>query len=322
MLKPLLFLLMVGSTIAAFSFESRFEQFQSSNPSQLKLSKLLDAQEINALLTVLADRSQGKAPDSEFLRWIAELPSFEPVWQAVGFYAKPKSQEGFDKRNKKNAGAVVSASNLNLQKEFFEKHKKLFFRLEKHYGVKAEILVALCSMETRLNRARLPHLAYAVFATQLAFFKDVFGLRSEFLDLQRVERLMRMARHNIVSLYLYTSENRISIEEIRSSWAGACGPMQFLPFNFHYLEDGDLDGDIDLRKVDDALAGAANFLQKKGWTRRHNEWFESGESDHELIKVLKRYNANDEYALGVLNSARLLKSLSVSKMMEKTKLSP
>lgn len=318
MLYILLLIFCLKIDASVFPFENRFEKFKSDRVGKLKLSGLLAQTEMDSLLRVLSERGQSRSLESQFLRWIDDLPSFEPVWQSVGYYAKPKSQEGFDRRNKKNAGAVVSLSNLSLQIEFFRKHETLFSRLEENYGVKAEILVALCSMETRLNQAHLPHFAYAVFATQLAFLRDVFQLRSDGLDLKRVERLMRMARHNLVSLFLYTSENRISVEEIRSSWAGACGPMQFLPFNFHYLEDGDLDGDIDLRKVDDALAGAANFLMKKGWTRKHNDWFESGGTDHELLAVLKRYNANDEYAAGVLRSARLLRSeLNVSKTKEK-----
>jgi len=319
-----LLLIIANSSFGSVAqFQSRFSNFQEGIDQKLRLSRLLDKGEISKLLGVLRDRSKRKDLDSHFLGWIRHLPDFVPVWQAVGYYARPRSLEGFDKRNKKNAGSVVKSSNISRQREFFLEHRDLLLRLEREYQVNAEILVALCSMETRLNKARLPHLAYAVFATQLGFLEQTFALRQDPVEQRRVERLLRMARHNLVSLFLYTRENSISVEEVRSSWAGACGPMQFLPFNFHYLRDGDLDGDVDLRKLSDALAGAANFLNQRGWTTRHNSWFESGNTDSELLKVLKRYNANDEYAAGVLRSARILsQKINVSKMKAKTAQSP
>ena len=315
----LILLFRIDSFGSVAQFESQFLRMKSKVTAPLKLSKQLDKEELSSLIAVLHERSGSHNLDSQFLGWIRHLPEFSPVWEAVGHYARPRSSQGFDKRNRGNAVAVRSNQNLSKQREFFLTHRTLLKNLEKTFGVNAEVLVALCCTETRLSAARLPHLAYAVFATQLVYFKDAFAIRTTGGDSKRVARLRRSARHNLVSLFLYTMQSGVAASEVRSSWAGACGPMQFLPYNFHYLQDGDGDGKVEVQELGDSLAGAANFLFKRGWTQQHTTWFQTGSTDLELVKVLKRYNANTEYAKGVLHSAReLRKRISASKKTVKT----
>jgi membrane-bound lytic murein transglycosylase B len=56
-------------------------------------------------------------------------------------------------------------------------------------------------------------------------------------------------------------------EQMIGSWAGAMGHTQFMPTAYtKYAIDGDGDGKIDLwGSEEDALASAANFLNKLGW---------------------------------------------------------
>jgi membrane-bound lytic murein transglycosylase B len=54
----------------------------------------------------------------------------------------------------------------------------------------------------------------------------------------------------------------------RSSYAGATGPMQFMPSTFaHYAADGDGDGTKSITDVDDAMLSAGRYLAANGAAR-------------------------------------------------------
>jgi membrane-bound lytic murein transglycosylase B len=81
----------------------------------------------------------------------------------------------------------------------------------------------------------------------------------------------------------------------RSSYAGATGPMQFMPATFaHYALDGDGDGITDIHNVDDAVFSAGNYLRAGGADR-------GAYSD-----ALYNYNHSYSYVDRVLGIARQL----------------
>jgi membrane-bound lytic murein transglycosylase B len=59
----------------------------------------------------------------------------------------------------------------------------------------------------------------------------------------------------------------VSAADMKGSWAGAMGHMQFMPSTFRaYAVDGDGDARIDLwQSLPDAMHSAANYLQRAGW---------------------------------------------------------
>ncbi len=78
------------------------------------------------------------------------------------------------------------------------------------------------------------------------------------------------------------------------SYAGAQGPMQFLPSTFRaYGVDGDGDGQADIRNPADAIFSAANYLCANG----------AGKSDTRLLGAIWRYNHADWYVAMVLRIA-------------------
>lgn len=72
------------------------------------------------------------------------------------------------------------------------------------------------------------------------------------------------------------SEGHVTAKQMKSSWAGAMGQMQFMPSTFiHYSADGDGDGKKDIwGNTSDALASAANYLNKIGWKEKYPWGFE------------------------------------------------
>jgi lytic murein transglycosylase len=131
------------------------------------------------------------------------------------------------------------------------KHKSALDRIEAEVGVERAIVLAIWGRETAYGSHKLPHYAIRVLATQA-----YVGRRKE---LFRVELLyaLKMLEDRIVT-----------VETMRSSWAGAMGLTQFMPSEF-YQSARSLDGgrpDL-FNSVPDALTSAAEQLRVKGWVK-------------------------------------------------------
>lgn len=231
---------------------------------------------------------------------LERISKVEPVFQAVDFYSRPKSSESFDKRNYANKINSLKKSAFKRQKKYFEDNKDWIERIESRFQVNASFLVAIFYMETRLGAVELPHKALSVFLTQMGYFDQFFQCRfthfpaDKSRQVKRKERLLKMSRINFLYLLDYATQHDTSVDEIRSSWAGAVGLMQFMPMNFYLIEDGNEDGKVDLEEAADAIASAASFLKRKGFPslKGVSSW-QSIET--EVRKAVRRYNPNSEY---------------------------
>ncbi len=69
----------------------------------------------------------------------------------------------------------------------------------------------------------------------------------------------------LYGIHMTETGGRGSSTIVNHEGSGATGPMQFMPGTWHsYGVDGDGDGTADITDVNDAIYGAANFLQKHG----------------------------------------------------------
>jgi membrane-bound lytic murein transglycosylase B len=90
-------------------------------------------------------------------------------------------------------------------------------------------------------------------------------------------------------------ESGQSGDTARKSYAGATGPMQFMPATFnHYALDGDGNGTKDITDFDDALLTAGRYLAAGGAARGNYQ------------TALFNYNHSNTYVANVLSSARRL----------------
>ena len=79
-----------------------------------------------------------------------------------------------------------------------------------------------------------------------------------------------------------------------SSYAGAQGPMQFMPATFaSYGVDGDHDGDVDIHDPADAIFSAAHYLCANG----------AGRDEESTARAVWHYNHADWYVALVLKLA-------------------
>ena len=129
-------------------------------------------------------------------------------------------------------------------------HQALFDEVENRYGVPRQTLAAFWGLETSYGSVMGSTPIPAALAT-LAFD----GRRSAFFRSQLLDAL------------LLIEAGHVTAAEMKGSWAGAMGQMQFMPSTYrHYAVDGDNNGQINLwNSLPDALHSAGNYLQRAGW---------------------------------------------------------
>lgn len=145
---------------------------------------------------------------------------------------------------------AVSAERIRAGQQQMAKHQSLLRKLTDQYGVPGRYLVAFWGLETNYagymgNTPSLDALATLACDTRRSSF-----FREELLSALRVLHL-----------------HGLDPAELRGSWAGALGQVQFMPSNYvRYGRDGDDDGRVDLfNSTADALTSAAHFLSELGW---------------------------------------------------------
>ena len=164
----------------------------------------------------------------------------------------------------RSPGRYFRESSLNslvrLGRERLAKWRDTLAAIERRYGVPRRIVVAVWGRESGYGRARIPHNAVRVLATEAFMGRRKTLFRPELLAVLRV-----------------VQEGHIPLSRLRSSRFGALGQPQFLPSKFLlYAVDFDGDGRRDIwRSVPDTLASIANYLRAHGWQPGRDWGFES-----------------------------------------------
>lgn len=129
-------------------------------------------------------------------------------------------------------------------------YRALLDSLQREYGVPGQYLVAFWGVETN----------YGTYMGDFSALRSVATLacmtrRTEFFSNETVQALRILAA------------NHMTTQQMKGSWAGAMGNMQFMPSTFtKYAVDRDGNGRIDIwNSMPDAFASAANFLRGIGF---------------------------------------------------------
>lgn len=120
------------------------------------------------------------------------------------------------------------------------------------------------------------------------------GLSSEFIGQYVGAQEKYGVAWEIIAAVHYTETGQRG-DTVISSYAGAQGPMQFMPSTFRaYGVDGDGNGSALISDVDDAIFSAANYMAANGAARG------------QVVNALYRYNNDYGYVYHVLGIARSL----------------
>jgi membrane-bound lytic murein transglycosylase B len=145
---------------------------------------------------------------------------------------------------------VVSDKRIQDGRQHLADDGGLLDEIGAKYGVQPRFILALWAIETDYGRVQGDYPIVASLAT-LAYD----GRRGEFF------------RKELIAALKILDQGHIRPEELRGSWAGAMGQIQFMPSTFlayavDYAGTGKQDIWHDKR---DALASIANYLAKLGW---------------------------------------------------------
>ena len=150
----------------------------------------------------------------------------------------------------KYVGGTVSLDRIQKGQQKMAQHRALLDQLQAEYGIPPQYLMAFWGIETN-------------YGTYMGDFRVV---RSVATLACMTKRTVFFSNETVQALRILNT-NHMTSEQMRGSWAGAMGNMQFMPSTFtKWAVDRDGNGKIDIwNSLPDAFASAANFLRGIGF---------------------------------------------------------
>ena len=256
-------------------------------------------------------------PNRDYDAWVMSFQSraaaqgisqstLSSAFQSTGFLpgviTRDRNQTETSRSLEDYLSIAVSEERVAKGRAAFSRFGGLLTALEDRYGVDASIITAIWGLESFYGerRGQVP----VISATSTLAFD---GRRGAFFE-QQLTAALRIIQNG-----------DIPAARMLGSWAGAMGHTQFIPTSYlQFAVDYNGDGRRDIWSDDptDALASAAAYLQRNGWTpglKWGGEVGSGGPSGPVIqpqpggpefnttsnFRVIKRYNNSDAYAIGV-----------------------
>jgi lytic murein transglycosylase len=183
----------------------------------------------------------------------------------------------------------VGSALMRRAQERLNRHRAVFDRVEKQFGVPREVIAAIWGLETNFGADTSGRFSIIRSLATLAYDCR----RSAFFTPQLYDAIRIVQRRDMTP------------EQLRGGWAGEIGQTQFLPSPYvKYAVDFDGDGRRDLvNSVPDILASTANFLKGHGWQRGGS--YEPGTANY---GVIRDWNRAEVYQRTISVMASRLKS--------------
>ena len=180
--------------------------------------------------------------DAIFLPKVIEYDRFQPEFYEDTFtYIKKRS----------------SMSKVREGLKVYKKEKEIIDIVENEFQVEKELLLALMGIETNFGKY-LGKMDIVSSLATLSFDKR----RSEFFS-KELLILLKLVDNNIIDRKI-----------LYGSWAGAFGNFQFMPRTIrNYAIDYNKNNTIELKKIEDSFASAANYLKSIGWKKNQPCFF-------------------------------------------------
>jgi lytic murein transglycosylase len=175
-----------------------------------------------------------------------------------GVIARDRKQSFFTQSFVDFVGKLATENRRKSSLNQIAKHRAVFDRVEKEFGVPAPVLTAFWALESD----------FGVGMGKLSVLRSLATLaydcrRGELFRVELIEALRIIDKGDLVP------------SDMIGSWAGELGQTQFLPshYNTHAI-DYDRDGRRDLfRSIPDIIGSSAKFVVHLGW-QRGQPWLE------------------------------------------------
>lgn len=195
-----------------------------------------------------------KATAQNISKSVIEETLKNPVF-IPGIVKSDKNQSEFTLTLEQYLDRTVSTDRISQGRKKKSEYPTLLHRVEQKYNIPKNVILAFWGMESNYGKVKSRHKLTS------AFFTLIYeGRRAEFFTKQ------------LLALMKIADKNKLSINNIHGSWAGAMGHFQFIPTTLaQYGVDGNNDKSVDvINSVGDAMFSAANYLNKLGWNPNEN----------------------------------------------------
>jgi len=151
---------------------------------------------------------------------------------------------------------VVKPERIEKGRKLKLQHKALLHAVSDRYGVPPKVIMALWAVESG-------------FGDTMGSFRVVDALATLAFDGRRPD----MFRAELISALKILGRGRFESGDLKGSWAGAMGQVQFMPSTYlHYAVNYRHEGQPDIWHTQgDVFASAANYLSTLGW-KRDESW--------------------------------------------------
>ncbi len=201
-----------------------------------------------------------------------------------------KNQSEFKLTLREYLNRTVSNDRVKTGRHMSKTYPTLLGKTYNKYGVPRHVILAFWGMESNYGTVK------KAYKLKDAFFTLMYDGRREAFFKQQMLALMKIA-----------DKNKLDINSIYGSWAGAMGHFQFIPTTLsQYGADGNADGKIDIiNNISDAMFSAGNYLNKLGWNPNEQiavRVLIPTDFDTGLMNGDKKYTTAEWAARGVLNA--------------------
>lgn len=204
-----------------------------------------DLERWDKILTDIRNKANAENISQLVIDETLKSPSFIPA-----VIKADKNQAEFTLTLEQYLNRTVSDTRITQGKKKKHEYPTLLSRVENKYGVPRNVILAFWGMESNYGAIKSKHQLTNAF---LSLIYD--GRREEFFSKQ------------LIALMKIADKNKLSINNIHGSWAGAMGHFQFIPTTLsQYGMDGNNDNRVDIiNSIGDAMMSAGNYLNKLGW---------------------------------------------------------
>ena len=204
-----------------------------------------DLERWDKVLTDIRNKANAENISQSVIDETLKSPSFIPA-----VIKADKNQAEFTLTLEQYLNRTVSDTRITQGKKKKHEYPTLLSRVENKYGVPRNVILAFWGMESNYGAIKSKHQLTNAF---LSLIYD--GRRKEFFSKQ------------LIALMKIADKNKLSINNIHGSWAGAMGHFQFIPTTLsQYGMDGNNDNRVDIiNSIGDAMMSAGNYLNKLGW---------------------------------------------------------
>ena len=151
----------------------------------------------------------------------------------------------------------TSSSKIKQGLKLYNKEKIIIKKIEEEFNIEKELLLALMGVETN-------------FGKYLGKMDIISSLATLSFDRRRSDFFTK----ELIILLNLVDKKIIDRNILYGSWAGAFGNFQFMPRTIkNYAIDYNNNKKIELKKIEDSFASAANYLMTIGWKKNQPCYF-------------------------------------------------